>query len=692
MIDRFKRLKIASKLWMLVLAFFVVMFGNSFYDLSERRVKLQDEKQLKTRHLVESAYSVLDLYYKMSREAGNGMSEEEAKRLAIRTIRAMRYEAKEYFWINDLSRPAPSMVMHPTVPALDGKVLDDAKFNKARSFSLADSRKFERLDNKNLFIAFVDVVEKAGHGFVIYDWPKPVAGGGASTELYPKLSYVKKFEAWGWLIGSGIYIDDLDAAYWAEVQVRVMKSLFWIGLLGLLSWVIGRGIIRPIDDTASAMDEIAKGDGDLSKRLAPAAGGSIERLAIAFNNFASKIENTIGRVNDSTSRLAGAASQLSEVAQRTRAGVEHQEEETVQVARLVSEVSSRAHEVAASAVAAADAARAADQDAAAGKQVVDSTVSAIRVLADNVRQADAAIALLQKESSGIGSIVNVINEIANQTNLLALNAAIEAARAGEQGRGFAVVADEVRVLAQRTQESTKQIRAKIETLQKGTTEAAKVMSDSRQQAEASVDHAAQAGESLEKITRAVATIAGINADIVGRAQQQAEQAERVNGGLEEIKRVGRQTADDANQTQRATGELAALLAELQGLVRQFKLTNAGKFDFDAAISAHLAWKARIRSFLDGSTTLTREQAVSHRHCMLGKWYYGEGIAKYGSLAPMRDMEPPHEELHKVIAAIVEAKHAGRKDEAERLFMRIEPLSTQIVARLEETRRQVAANR
>ena len=357
---------------------------------------------------------------------------------------------------------------------------------------------------------------------------------------------------------------------------------------------------------------------------------------------------------------------------------------------MVGDVSARARDVAASAVSAADAARDADQDAGAGKQVVDSTVEAIRLLAANVKQADLAIDALHKESSSIGSIVEVINEIANQTNLLALNAAIEAARAGEQGRGFAVVADEVRVLAQRTQQSTKQIRDKIETLQAGTAAAAKVIRDSTAQAEKSVGHAALAGESLEKITRAVATIAGINADIVGRAQQQVEQADRVNTSLGAIKQVGVQTADDANQTQQATGELAALLAELQGLVRQFKLMDAGRFDFDAAISAHLAWKARLRSFLDGNTTLSREQAVSHRHCMLGKWYYSEGLAKYGSLPSMREIEAPHEELHKLIAAIVEARNGGRKDEAERLFTRIEPLSKEIVARLEETRRQVTA--
>ncbi|MGE5493597.1 MAG: methyl-accepting chemotaxis protein [Actinomycetota bacterium] len=687
MFQYFKTLKIAAKIWILVALLFLGLIGSGVYQLFDRKAELLKEKELKTRHLVETAFSLLT-HYQGLEQAGK-LSGDDARQQAMAALKALRYEGKEYFWINDLGRPAPKMLAHPTVPALEGKVLDDAKFNKATSEQDGVDGKRTSVPGKNLFVAFVDVASRAGHGYVMYDWPKPKAGGGVTEDLYPKLSYVKKFEPWGWVVGSGIYIDDVDANFRAQAEKQLFIAAALLAVLGLVSAFMVKSIIAAIDKTASAMHDIAAGDGDLSKRLVPEAKGSLTALAEGFNAFAAKIEKTIVQVNECSSELSASASQLSETAHHTAEGVRRQEDDGRAVQAAVTQMTAHVQQVAENAASAVASAQQADSEAQGGKAVVDRTVAAILALAEDVKRADAVISELKVESSDIGSIVEVIREIADQTNLLALNAAIEAARAGEQGRGFAVVADEVRKLAQRTQEATAQIRNKIQTLQQGAESAADVMNTSRERAQLSVDQANEAGASLERITRAVDEITNQNAQIAGAAAEQSRMAEHITESLAGISAVAQETAQDARETQAATGQQAALVARLQALVSQFRFGQGQQsFNFDAAIAAHLAWKARLRSFLDGETTLTREQAVSHRHCALGKWYYGDGMGQFGHIQSMKDIEPPHEELHSTIARIVAAKEAGRKDEAEALFAKIGPLSQKIVGLLQETKRQV----
>jgi methyl-accepting chemotaxis protein len=338
-------------------------------------------------------------------------------------------------------------------------------------------------------------------------------------------------------------------------------------------------------------------------------------------------------------------------------------------------------QVANSAGNAVQAAEQADGEAKLGLEVVRGTIDSIHSVAQEFGRAAEAIGELENDSRNIGTILDTIKGIADQTNLLALNAAIEAARAGEQGRGFAVVADEVRKLAQSTQEATARIQEMITRLQGKAVSAVQLMKEGSARVDASVGHAGRAGDSLEKITQAVTTIKAMNGDIASAANGQAGTAEGIKGSIDTINRMATETAGGVRDTEAAAVDLAKLLTDLQALVGQFKL-GGGKLDLTAAKSAHLNWKTRLRAFLDGQASLTEAEAVSHQQCAFGKWYYSEGLKNFGHIKELRDVEEPHAELHRTIKAIVKAQNAGDKVTAERLYATVEDISRRIVALLD----------
>ena len=259
------------------------------------------------------------------------------------------------------------------------------------------------------------------------------------------------------------------------------------------------------------------------------------------------------------------------VTQHTSTNLARQHSETDQLVTAMHEMTSAVQEVASSAAQASNATHQASQEAETGKGVVDKVHTAICDLAEEVDSAAEVIRRLESDSANIGTVVDVINGIAEQTNLLALNAAIEAARAGEQGRGFAVVADEVRTLASRTQQSTKEIQAMVQRLQSGTGETVAVMQRGRDAAHTSVDLAKRAGTSLNQISRAVNTINDMNTHIATATEQQSAVAAEVNNNVLNISRASEQTTTNSEQTASASHELARLAAEMQSLVEGFRL-------------------------------------------------------------------------------------------------------------------------
>lgn len=381
-------------------------------------------------------------------------------------------------------------------------------------------------------------------------------------KLAEKLSESQLEEAEG-------FFQQTEASY--QTMFTLITTVVAVGALLsiILAYItitgIGLGVQR-IEEAASRLAQ-----GDLNVQVDYQSKDELGHIAKAFNTMASSFRDTVNEIKDSITRLAAAAEETSVVTAQTNAGISQQQTETSQVATAVNEMNATVHEVARNAVDAASAAKDADDSFTAGKKVVDTIIEAIGALATEVDQAAKVIHDLEQESDSIGSVLDVIKGIAEQTNLLALNAAIEAARAGEQGRGFAVVADEVRTLAGRTQESTKEIEEMITRLQGGAGKAVQVMETGKEKTRIGVDHAAAAGEALQTINEAVARITSMNTQIASAAEEQSAVTEEINRSIVSINSVAEQSATGAQQTAQASDDLAKLAEQLKVLVERFKV-------------------------------------------------------------------------------------------------------------------------
>ena len=477
----------------------------------------------------------------------------------VKTIlRNLRYGESGYYFVYD--NDGTNLVLGPK-PQLEGKNLIGIK-DKKGAFLVKD---------------LIDIANKGG-GFYTYWWDKP----GRENEPARKLSYAAKVPNWGWMIGTGFYIDEVDTKL-AELQAQINQNIsrtlatifglatLFIALSAIAGYMLAKAIIKPLNATAGAMRDIAEGEGDLTRRLSEKGSTEIAEVSNGFNSFVSKIHNAVGQVNESASRIAVSSEQLLQIADTNSKDIARQTEETQQMATAITEMTATVQEVARSASEAADAASHADSESQAGADVVNQTIASIGELVSEVESAVSVISTLESESENIGMVLDVIRNIADQTNLLALNAAIEAARAGEQGRGFAVVADEVRSLASRTQESTQEIQQMMERLQNGTGEAVRVMHSSQEKTRETVAKAQLAGTSLESIKASVSTIHAMNTQIASAAEEQGVVANEINRSVVNIADISKKTAQGSSNSAEASRTLATLGEEMHGLVKQFKL-------------------------------------------------------------------------------------------------------------------------
>jgi methyl-accepting chemotaxis protein len=677
---KYKDWKTLTKICVLIIVSLIPMaLLLLFYLLPQVENKLYEEKRNITKYTVETAGSVLNELD--SKVSANELTIEVAKQQAISTIKAMRYNQNEYFWINDLE---PKMIMHPIKAAMDGTDLSDNKDP----------------NGKKIFVEMVNVCKSSGEGFVDYMWEKP----GASKPQ-PKISYVKLYSKWGWIVGSGIYVDDVEEEISSMKQKIVFGFLLIVALILVFTYIFAKKLTTPlialkeiankvalgevdlkveskssdeigeleksfgfmienVKEQAKIADNIAKGNldvkvnprsekdilsislkqvvtnlnelainikhltqsaqegnlsvrgnaqkflggyyeiingvnrtldevvnptkegsdvlailanGDLTARVNGDYKGDHQIMKNSINKVAESLSQALTEVSEAIQATASASSQISSSSEEMAAGSQEQSAQTAEIASAVEEMTKTIIETSKNASLAADNSKIASDSVKKGTQKVDETKKGMERIVASTADTGKIISSLAQKSDQIGEITQVIDDIADQTNLLALNAAIEAARAGEQGRGFAVVADEVRKLAERTTKATKEIADTIRTIQVEAKEADKSMIEAGESVKHGMELTEQVAEVLNEILSVNAKVSDMVNQVAAASEEQSATAEQISKNIESISSVTQQSAAGTQQIAKAAEDLNHLTNNLQNLIERFKLVNTDKY-------------------------------------------------------------------------------------------------------------------
>jgi methyl-accepting chemotaxis protein len=515
---RLSALSVTNRLGLLIgsaILGIVLLVGVSL--VSERRM-LMEERKSAVRQTVETAHSLIAHYQSLS--AQGKMPEADAKQAALEAVKGLRYSESEYFWVNDMQRV---VIMHPIKPELNGKDMSDLKDP----------------NGVVLYSEFVKVVQANGAGFVAYMWPKP-----GNKDPVPKVSYVKGFEPWGWVVGSGVYVDTVDSAIAQRAVSTVIGSVVLVGVLLGISVLIARSIVTQLGgeptDANAITHRMAKGD--LSVDIVLHAGDT-SSIMHGIKTMRDNVAHIVSNVREGSNGVAASSAEIAQGNHDLSARTEHQASALEETAATMEELSAQVKHN-------ADNARQANQLAANASVVAVKGGEVVGRVVETMKDINAS-------SRKIADIIGVIDGIAFQTNILALNAAVEAARAGEQGRGFAVVASEVRSLASRSADAAKEIKqlihASVERVEQGT-----VLVD-------------EAGITMTEVVGSIRRVSDLVGEISAASNEQATGVAQVGEAVATMDQTTQQNAALVEQMAAAASSLNSQAASLVQTVSVFKL-------------------------------------------------------------------------------------------------------------------------
>ncbi|MFQ2272324.1 methyl-accepting chemotaxis protein [Aeromonas enteropelogenes] len=500
--------------------------------MSEREARLQ---------------AVLDLAMSRIQALATSLPADQAQAEARAMLNSMRFDGDNYLFVIDETR---HIIVHPAKPELVGQ-----QMGEQRAAHTEDH--WQRM---------VDLGKGGHQGRLEYLWASP------SGESARKMSLVAGYQPWGWILGSGILLQDIEATIWSQYELMGGATLLATLLMGLLGFAISRSIVNPLTRINHAMQRVAKGD--LVVSIPVEGKDELGMVAHCTNQGLDAIRHALLEASLGARNVADAALRIAASAEQTNQAVTSQRDQLAQLATAMNEMSATISDVAGHAENTARDTQDATSEAGLGNQDVHASVHGIQALATEVEQATLQVNQLKEGVMQIGEVTAVISAISEQTNLLALNAAIEAARAGEQGRGFAVVADEVRQLASRTRQSTEEIQGTIAQLQQRAVSAADAMDASRKLAESSVNQSEKAGQDLSLIVNHIQHVSDMATQIATAAEQQSMVAEDMNRNVSGINDSALEMSQSASQLAQESELLAGLSRSLDERLAVFKLGHA----------------------------------------------------------------------------------------------------------------------